>query len=87
MNYDPQEFKALTFHDVVPKFADGSDTPRAYLERCLAAVAEREPVVKAFVTLNEETARAAADASSLRWKASAPLSAIDGMPVGIKDSL
>ena len=28
-SYDPRTFKALTFHDAVPKFMDGSDTPRA----------------------------------------------------------
>lgn len=85
--YDPREFRALTFHDAVSRFRDGSDTPRAYLERCLAIIAEREPVVRAFATLNEAGARAAADASSARWKAGRPLSRIDGMPVGIKDLL
>ena len=85
--YDPTEFKALTFHDATPQFRDGSDTPRAYLERCIETIAAREPVVKAFVVLNEAGARAAADASTARWKAGAPLSAIDGMPVAIKDLL
>ena len=86
-NYDPRSFRALTFHDAVPRFRDGSDTPRAYLERCIATVDERETVVKAFASLNLEAARAAADASTARWKAGSPLSAIDGMPVGIKDLL
>ena len=85
--YDPRTFKALTFHDATPRFQTGADTPRAYLERCLETIAAREPVVKAFVVLNEANARAAADASSARWKAGAPLSAIDGMPVAIKDLL
>jgi Asp-tRNA(Asn)/Glu-tRNA(Gln) amidotransferase A subunit family amidase len=86
-SYDPREFEPLTFHDVVPRFRDGTDTPRAYLERCLQTIAEREPIVKAFVVLNEQGARAAADASSARWKAGRALSAIDGMPVAIKDLL
>jgi Asp-tRNA(Asn)/Glu-tRNA(Gln) amidotransferase A subunit family amidase len=85
--YDPRQFKALKFYDAVPRFRDGSDTPRAYLERCLDAIAAREPVVKAFVVLNDAGARAAADASSARWKAGNPLSVIDGMPVAIKDLL
>ena len=85
--YDPREFKALTFHDATPRFRDGSDTPRAYLERCLETIAAREPVVKAFVTRNDAGARAAADASTARWKEAHPLSAIDGMPVAIKDLL
>jgi len=85
--YDPREFKALTFHDVTPAFRNGSDTPRAYLERCLETIAVREPVVQAFVVLNEAGARRAAEASAARWKAGRPLSAIDGMPIAIKDLL
>jgi Asp-tRNA(Asn)/Glu-tRNA(Gln) amidotransferase A subunit family amidase len=85
--YDPKEFKALTFHDAVPAFRDGSDTPRAYLERCLATIAEREPVVKAYVSLNEDGAKEAADASTARYKDGKPLSAIDGLPISIKDLL
>jgi Asp-tRNA(Asn)/Glu-tRNA(Gln) amidotransferase A subunit family amidase len=85
--YDPREFKALTFHDAVPKFRDGSDTPRAYLERCLATIAAREPVVKAYAALNEDGARQGADASTARWKSGKPLSPIDGLPISIKDLL
>src|SRR3989441_8125088 len=87
MLYDPRAFKALTFHDAVPRFRDGTDTPRAYLERCLETIDKREPVVRAFVTLNADGARAAADASTERWKTGRPLSAIDGLPMGIKDLL
>jgi Asp-tRNA(Asn)/Glu-tRNA(Gln) amidotransferase A subunit family amidase len=86
-SYDPRTFRALTFHDATPRFRDGSDTPRAYLERCLETVAAREPVVKAFAFTNFEGARAAADASSARWKDNRALSAIDGLPIGIKDLL
>ena len=86
-SYDPKSFNGLTFHDVMPRFRDGSDTARAYLERCLEAIAAREPVVKAFVVRNDAAARAAADASSARWKSGQPLSPIDGMPVAIKDLL
>jgi Asp-tRNA(Asn)/Glu-tRNA(Gln) amidotransferase A subunit family amidase len=67
------------------QFAGGQDTPRAYLERCLDALAVWEPKIGAFVHTNLEGARAAADASSKRWRDNQPLSAIDGMPVGAKD--
>ncbi|WP_249680452.1 amidase [Roseococcus pinisoli] len=86
-NYSPKEFRALSWHDATPAFAQGSDTPRAYLERCLGTIAEREPVVRAWVVMNEAGAREAADASTARWKAGKPLSPIDGMPIGIKDLL
>ena len=81
------DYKPLTFHDAARRFSDGNDSPRAYLERCLETIAQREPVVKALVTLHEAGARAAADASAARWKAGTPLSPIDGMPIGIKDLL
>lgn len=85
LRYSPATHAPLTFHDATPRFAGGSDSPRAYLERCLATIAAREPVVQGWVTINQDGARAAADASSARWKAGRPLSPIDGMPIGIKD--
>ncbi len=85
--YAPQDFRGLTFHDAARRFADGADTPRAYLERCLETVAARESTVRAFVALNEAGARETADASGARWRAGRPLSPVDGMPVGIKDLL
>jgi Asp-tRNA(Asn)/Glu-tRNA(Gln) amidotransferase A subunit family amidase len=83
--YSPARFRPLTFHDATPAFASGADSPRDYLERCLDTIAAREPVVQAWVSLNEAGAREAADASTARWRAGAPLSPIDGMPIGIKD--
>ena len=85
--YDPRTHQPLTFHDAAARFADGVDSPRAYLERCLETIAAREPVVKAFAATNVEGARAAADQGSARWKSGRPLSLIDGMPIGIKDLL
>jgi Asp-tRNA(Asn)/Glu-tRNA(Gln) amidotransferase A subunit family amidase len=86
-SYQPNLFSPLQFHTHLAAFAAGSDTPRAFLERCLETTAARESVVQAWVTLNESGARAQADASTERWRSRRPLSEIDGMPVGIKDLL
>ena len=86
-SYDPTKYRPLTFHQSVKAFLSGQDTPRAYLERCLETVAEREPVVQAFAARNDEAARSAADASTQRYRDGKPLSSIDGMPIGIKDLL
>src|SRR6266542_1863720 len=67
------------------RFTSGADTPRDFLERCLADIAALEPKIGAFVNLNLEGARAAADQSTARWRAGRPRSKIDGMPIGIKD--
>ena len=80
----PSPVKA-PFHTAVAQFQSGADSPRAFLERCLAAVDRFEPQVGAFVCMDIAAARAAADAASARWKSGSPLSRIDGMPVGIKD--
>lgn len=76
---------AIDFHTARADFLAGRDDPRAFLERCLQAIQAREPDVRAFVTLGLDRARAAADASTQRYRAGRPLSAVDGMPFGVKD--
>ena len=66
-------------------FASGKDSPRQFLERCIADLDAWEPKIGAFVTLNLAAARTAADRSTERWRAGKPLSPIDGMPIGVKD--
>jgi Asp-tRNA(Asn)/Glu-tRNA(Gln) amidotransferase A subunit family amidase len=66
-------------------FTNGKDSPREFLERCIGELEAWEPKIGAFVTLNLAAARTAADLSTERWRASKPLSPIDGMPIGIKD--
>jgi Asp-tRNA(Asn)/Glu-tRNA(Gln) amidotransferase A subunit family amidase len=83
--YDPKQSRLLTFRDAVRRFRDATDSPRGYLERCLQVIEAREPEVQAFVVLNIEGARKAADASTARYRAGAPLSRVDGLPIGIKD--
>jgi Asp-tRNA(Asn)/Glu-tRNA(Gln) amidotransferase A subunit family amidase len=83
--YDPAAHHMLSFHDVRTRFAEGMDTPRAYLERCIERINALEPAVMAFVFLNLERAREAADECGVRYRAGRPLSSVDGMPVGIKD--
>lgn len=85
--YDPTKPQGLTFSDATAKFRDGSDTPRAYLERCLERIEAVEPQIQALPAVNPEGARAAADTSTKRWQDGRPLSPIDGMPIGIKDLL
>lgn len=86
-SYDPDTFSPPSFVAAVPNFIDGSDTPRAFLERCLEVVSEREPQVQAFAFINEEGARKAADAATKRYHEGRPLSPIDGCPIGFKDTL
>ncbi len=68
-------------------FAGGADSPVRVLEECLAEIDRREAAVGAFTVIDAATARAAAEASAHRWRANTPLSAIDGMTVGVKDMI
>jgi Asp-tRNA(Asn)/Glu-tRNA(Gln) amidotransferase A subunit family amidase len=75
----------LTFMDKRAALEAGTESPRVLLDQCLARIAERDGDVRAFVTVNDKGARAAADASAERYRAGRPLSSIDGMPIALKD--
>lgn len=85
MPYDPATAAFCSFAAARRGFAAGTDSPRAFLDRCMEVVEAREGEVKAFVSCDPEGARAAADASGARWKAGRALSDLDGMPFGVKD--
>ena len=74
-----------SFAQTLGAFASGIETPREFLDACIDEIEEREGDVQAFTFLQLDAARAAADASTQRWEEGAPLSAIDGMPIGVKD--
>jgi len=76
---------ALDFSRTRAQFVTGEDSPTDHLERCIATLTARNPELRAFVTLGLEAARRAAEASSQRYRNGKPLSALDGMPVGVKD--
>ena len=85
MPYDPAIPLSPGFRELVPAFLSGGDTPRDLLERCIAVIEARDGEIQAFVTLNLEGARAAADAATARYAAGKPLSPVDGLPIGLKD--
>ena len=74
-----------SFQDSARAFREGRDTPRDYLERFIDRIVQAEDDVRAFVTLTLDDARAAADASTQRYRDGAPASPIDGLPLGLKD--
>src|SRR5438552_72932 len=76
---------ALDFAKARAKFLAREDDPRAYLKRCIATISARDSTVHAFVTLGLENARRAAEASAKRYREGKPLSAVDGMPIAVKD--
>jgi len=77
--------KLCSYFAATAAFRTGEDDPRNFLERCIAVIEAQDPSIGAFVATNLDTARKVADEASERWKSGSTLSAIDGMPVGIKD--
>lgn len=63
----------------------GKLSPRTYLEETLTKIAQLDKTIGAFVVVNRDGARQAAEDSAKRWANGKPLSPIDGMPVAIKD--
>ena len=75
------------FSDARDGFLQGTSSPRDLLEHYLQRISEREPEIRAFTHVDVELARAAADASTSRYRAGRPISAVDGLPIGLKDIL
>ena len=58
--------ESRSYFAATSKFADGSDSPRDFLERCIADIDRLDGDVGAFVVTGLDAARAAADASAAR---------------------
>lgn len=77
--------RSRSYFEATADFADGSDTPRAFLDRCIEDIERLDGDVGAFVVTGLAAARAAADESTARWASGDQLSPVDGMPIGVKD--
>lgn len=73
--------------DLAAGYRRGTFTPVDVLDACLARVEQCEPALNAMVWLDAVQARAAAEASGMRWRRGAPLGPLDGVPVSVKDNL
>ena len=81
---DPADLGAA---ELTALFERGALSPLEALDAALARIERLNPILNAIVTLDAEGARGAARASTERWARRVPLSALDGIPVTIKDSL
>jgi aspartyl-tRNA(Asn)/glutamyl-tRNA(Gln) amidotransferase subunit A len=77
----------LSAADLAAGYAGAKFSPHEALESVLARVEAVNPQLNAIVTLDIGGARAAADASTARWRAGAPLGAFDGVPLTVKDNI
>jgi Asp-tRNA(Asn)/Glu-tRNA(Gln) amidotransferase A subunit family amidase len=75
----PSDLCTLTAKQAVRLIHDGKLHPEDLTEACLARIAEREPLIKAFAYFDADYAR--------RSAASARPGPLHGLPIGIKDVL
>jgi aspartyl-tRNA(Asn)/glutamyl-tRNA(Gln) amidotransferase subunit A len=76
----------LSAREMARRFAKGELSPVDVLEATLAQLHTVNPVLNAICLLDEPLARRLAAESAERWRRGAPLGALDGVPVAIKDT-
>ncbi|MXN17813.1 amidase [Pseudooceanicola sp. GBMRC 2024] len=80
-----ERFAWASVSELTRGYASGAFTPLEVAESLLARIARLNGRVNAVVDLAPERTLAMARASTRRWQGYAPLSALDGVPVTIKD--
>lgn len=68
-------------------FARGDWTPTDFLGYCLNQIADRNTDINAVLDIYVEEARVASMRSTQRWREGKPISAIDGIPIGVKANI
>ena len=81
---DPSDW---TVDSLVSAYAAGSTSPVEVVLATLERIGAVDPVVNAFVWVDEDLALEQARASEARWRAGEQLGALDGVPTTIKDLL
>jgi aspartyl-tRNA(Asn)/glutamyl-tRNA(Gln) amidotransferase subunit A len=84
----PPPAHSPTSSSLTALFRAGQTTPRAIAERAFAAartLAAHTPAMPVLLDADETIALAAADASTERWRRSAPRGPLDGVPTTIKE--
>jgi len=77
----------LSAAEMAAQFARGALSPVDSTRACLDRIEAWEPGIRAMYRLDEEGALGAARAAESRWRARAPLSPLDGVPVTIKENI
>jgi aspartyl-tRNA(Asn)/glutamyl-tRNA(Gln) amidotransferase subunit A len=86
MTADHRPLWSLNGSELAVAYAGGL-SPNEVTAATLARIRDINPRLNAIITLDEAGAMQAADNSARRWKDGRPLSALDGVPVTIKDNI
>jgi Asp-tRNA(Asn)/Glu-tRNA(Gln) amidotransferase A subunit family amidase len=82
-----EELVKMAVAELVDAYAAGDLSPVEVLQPVLEHSEAVNPSINALFSFRPEQALATARASEARWKAKAPLSVIDGVPMTVKDSV
>ncbi len=85
MSLTATQLYACTASELVALYRSGASSPVEAAQAVLARVERWNPTLRAFCHLAPDDTLAAARASEARWRVGAPCSALDGVPVSIKD--
>ena len=77
----------LTAVELAARYADGSLSPVEVTTALLAHIDAWEPKLNAMYRLRRVDALAEARAAEARWRAQAPLSPLDGVPLTVKENI
>src|SRR5688572_32477244 len=73
--------------ELAAAFGRGETTPMEATRAALARIAELEPKLNAMYRVDRDGAIEQARAADERWEAGRPLSALDGVPLTIKENI
>lgn len=77
----------LTATELSGLYRSGTVSPVTVVQQFLEKIAQFNPILNAFCFTDPDTTIKQAKASEQRWRQKQPLSALDGVPVAIKDSI
>src|SRR5271155_955673 len=81
------ELYQMTAAELAEAYSSGEASPVDTTEACLGRIDALDAGINSFCLVAHEASMAEAEASEARWREGAPLSALDGVPVAIKDLL
>jgi aspartyl-tRNA(Asn)/glutamyl-tRNA(Gln) amidotransferase subunit A len=81
------DLSKLTAVEIAKGYRAKRFSPVEVVQTLLERIEEREPELNAMWLVKEDAALSSAAASEKRWRAGAPASALDGVPITIKDNI
>lgn len=80
-----EDIAFLSAAELVARYRGKALSPVEALEACLGQIERLDGTLNAMAHVARDSARAEAKASEARWRKGAPLGALDGVPVAVKD--